>query len=190
MASQKYKVKSVEEFGDEFRRNGIVFNRALEDLEDRAKKCESLKALEREFSRTISDRGDDKYILDWQPYLNDGKRKVSRSLAKLKEIQSHRKQRKTSFIGSIKEALPSWAKKKSLNKCIQLQKLINETEDYEALITDIVGQISSADDLTNLANKIFQEQDSNLNEQITKDLKVMTTRWNSLCESVINNSNR
>jgi len=33
---------------------------------------------EREFSRTISDRGDDKYILDWQPYLNDGKRKVSR----------------------------------------------------------------------------------------------------------------
>ena len=61
---------------------------------------------------------------------------------------------------------------------------------FKALITDIVGQISSADDLTNLANKIFQEQDSNLNEQITKDLKVMTTRWNSLCESVINNSNR
>ncbi|XP_020615390.1 uncharacterized protein LOC110053493 [Orbicella faveolata] len=60
---------------------------------------------------------------------------------------------------------------------------------FKALITDIVGQISSADDLTNLANKIFQEQDSNLNEQITKDLKVMTTRWNSLCESVINNSN-
>lgn len=54
-----------------------------------------------------------------------------RSLAKLKEIQTHRKQRKTSFIGSIKEALPSWAKKKSLNKYIQLQKLINETEDYE-----------------------------------------------------------
>lgn len=36
---------SVEEFGDEFRRKGIVFNRTLEDLEDRAKKCESLKAL-------------------------------------------------------------------------------------------------------------------------------------------------
>ena len=54
-----------------------------------------------------------------------------RSLAKLKEIQTHRKQRKTSFIGSVKEALPSWAKKKSRNKCIQLQKLINETEDYE-----------------------------------------------------------
>lgn len=190
MASQKYKVKSTEDFSDEFRRKGIVFNRALEDLEDRAKKCESLKYLEKEFSRAISDRGDDKYILDWQPYLNDGKRKVSRSLAKLKDIQNHRKQRKTSFIGSIKEALPSWAKKKSLNKCIQLQKLINETEDYEALITDVVGQISSANDLTNLANKIFQEQDSNLNEQISKDLKVMTTRWNSLCESVINNSNR
>ena len=57
-------------------------------------------------------------------------------------------------------------------------------------MTDIVGQISSANDLTNLANKIFQEQDSNLNEQISKDLKVITTRWNSLCESVINNSNR
>ena len=61
---------------------------------------------------------------------------------------------------------------------------------FQALITDIVGQISSANDLTNLGNKIFQEQDSNLNEQISKDLKVMTTRWNSLCESVINNSNR
>ena len=54
-----------------------------------------------------------------------------RSLAKLKDIQNHRKQRKTSFIGSIREALPSWAKKKSLNKRIQLQELINETEDYE-----------------------------------------------------------
>lgn len=189
MASQKYKVKSSEDFAEEFRRKGIAFNRALEGLEDRANKCESLKVLENKISGTILDRGDDKYILDWQPYLNDGKRKVSRSLTKLKEIRNHRKQRKTSFIGSVKEALPSWAKKKSRNKTIQLQKLIDETEDYEALITDIVGQISSADDLTNLGNKILQEQDSNLNEQISKDLKVMSTRWNSLCESVINNSN-
>ena len=36
---------STEDFADEFRRKGIVFNRALEDLEDRAKKCESLKNL-------------------------------------------------------------------------------------------------------------------------------------------------
>lgn len=36
---------STEDFSDEFRGKGIVFNRALEDLEDRAKKCESLKYL-------------------------------------------------------------------------------------------------------------------------------------------------
>ena len=36
---------SVEDFSDEFRRKGILFNRALEDLENRAKKCESLKIL-------------------------------------------------------------------------------------------------------------------------------------------------
>lgn len=60
---------------------------------------------------------------------------LSRSLAKLKEIQIHRKQRKTSFIGSVKEALPSWAKKKSSAKYIQLQQLINETEDYEVRIS-------------------------------------------------------
>ena len=36
---------STEDFADEFRRKGIVFSRALEDLEDRAKKCESLKHL-------------------------------------------------------------------------------------------------------------------------------------------------
>lgn len=36
---------SSEDFAEEFRRKGIVFNRALEDLEDRAKKCESLKIL-------------------------------------------------------------------------------------------------------------------------------------------------
>lgn len=36
---------SSEDFAEEFRRKGIAFNRALEGLEDRAKKCESLKVL-------------------------------------------------------------------------------------------------------------------------------------------------
>ena len=62
---------------------------------------------------------------------------LSRSLAKLKEIQNHRKQRKTSFIGSVKEALPSWAKKKSSAKYIQLQQLISETEDYEVRVSSM-----------------------------------------------------
>ncbi|KAL9969714.1 hypothetical protein ACROYT_G021966 [Oculina patagonica] len=189
MASQKYRVNSTEELAEDFRKKGIVFNRALRDLEDRAKKCESLKKLDKESSKSLSTRGDEKYILDWQPYLNDAKRKLSRSLAKLKEIQNHRKQRKTSFVGSVKEALPSWAKTKSPGKYLQLHQVINETQDYEALITDIVSQINPADDLTNLANKIFQEQDSNLNDPISKDVQVLTSRWNSLCENVINKSN-
>ena len=54
-----------------------------------------------------------------------------RTLAKLKEIQNHRKQRRTSFIGSVKEALPLWAKKKGPGKYLQLQPLISDTEDYE-----------------------------------------------------------
>lgn len=126
-------------------------------------------------------------MLDWQPYLNDCKRRLSRSLEKLKEIQNHRKQRKISFIGSIKEALPSWSKKKT-SKHILLYQLINDTDDCQNLLTDIVNQIKPADDLTSLANKIFQERDSNQNDEISKDLEGITIRWNSLCQDVINKS--
>ena len=59
-----------------------------------------------------------------------------RSLEKLKEIQNHRKQRKVSFIGSLKEALPSWAKTKIQGTFIQLHQLICDTEDYEVSKTD------------------------------------------------------
>ncbi|KAJ7378472.1 hypothetical protein OS493_023007 [Desmophyllum pertusum] len=181
-ASQKYKVRSADEYAEEFKGKEAVFSRTLRGLEDRVKKCESLKIMDKESSKALPSRGDDRFILDWQPYLNDAKRKLSRSLTKLKEIQNHRKQRKNTFIGSVKEALPSWAKKKGSGKHLQLQQLINDTEDYEALITDIVSQINPADDLTNLVNKIFQERHSNQDDKISKDLQVLTTRWNSLCE--------
>jgi len=140
-------------------------------------------------SSTEITKGEDNYLLDWQPYLNDGKRKLSRTLAKLKEIQNHRKQKKTSFIGSVKEVLPSWTKKKARGNHIQLNQLINDTEDYEALISDIVQQISPADELSNLANKVFQQRDSNQNDELSKELHDLTTRWNSLNLTVINRSN-
>ena len=54
-----------------------------------------------------------------------------RSVVKLKEIQNHRKQRKVSLISSLRETLPSWAKKQSPWKSIQLHQLISDTEDYE-----------------------------------------------------------
>lgn len=188
MSSQKYKVKSTEEFAEEFKGKVGAFSRTLRGLEDRAKKCESLKSLEKESTKTISyEGGDKKYMLDWQPYLNDCKRRLSRSLEKLKEIQSHRKQRKISFMGSIREALPSWSKKKT-SKHILLYQLINDTEDCQNLLMDIVNQIKPADGLTSLVNKIFQEQDSNQNDEITKDLEGITMRWNSLCQNVINKS--
>lgn len=188
MSSQKYKVKSAEQFAEEFKDKVAAFSRTLRGLEDRAKKCESLKSLEKESTKTIAyEDGDKKYMLDWQPYLNDCKRRLSRSLEKLKEIQNHRKQRKISFIGSIKEALPSWSKKKN-PKHLLLYQLINDTEDYQNLLTDIVNQIKPADDLTSLVNKIFQERDSNQNDEITKELEGITIRWNSLCQNVINKS--
>ena len=58
------------------------------------------------------------------------------------------------------------------------------------LIADIVQQINSADELSNLVNKICQQRDSNQNDQLSKDLHDLASRWNSLNLNVINRSNR
>lgn len=190
MTSRKYKVRSTEELAEAFKKKAAIFNRNLRALEDKAKRCESLKWVSTQTPGTVLSKGDDdKYLLDWQPYLNDGKRKLSRTLAKLKEIQNHRKQRPTSFIDSVKEVLPSWTKKKGRGKSIQLTQLINDTEDCQALITDVVQQINSAEELSNMVNKISQERDSNLNDELFKELEQLTSRWNSLNLTVINRSN-
>ena len=59
---------------------------------------------------------------------------IVRTSEKLKEIQKHRKQKKISFIFSVKEALPSWAKKKVRGSHIQLNQLVNDTDDYQVRI--------------------------------------------------------
>ncbi|XP_068754810.1 putative leucine-rich repeat-containing protein DDB_G0290503 [Montipora capricornis] len=190
MASWKYKIASTNDLVQEFKTKAASFNRSVRGLEDKAKKCESLKWLGTESSIEVLKKGDDdKYFLDWQPYLNDGKRKLSRSVVKLKEIQNHRKQRKVSLISSLRETLPSWAKKQSPWKSIQLHQLISDTEDYETLISDIVQQINSADELSKLVNKISNQRDPNQNEQISKELQDLTKRWNTLNLTVINRSN-
>ena len=56
---------------------------------------------------------------------------IVRTSEKLKEIQKHRKQKKISFIVSVKEALPSWAKKKVRGSHIQLNQLVSDTDDYQ-----------------------------------------------------------
>ena len=60
----------------------------------------------------------------------------------------------------------------------------------QALISDIVEQITTADELTKLVNKISNQRDPNQNEQISKELKDLTKRWNNLNVTVINRSNR
>ncbi|XP_074626301.1 uncharacterized protein LOC141884418 [Acropora palmata] len=190
MASWMYKPQSQNNLVNEFKSKASSFKGSVQRLEDRAKKCKSLKWLDEESPNKFLSKGnDDKYFLDWQPYLNDGKRKLSRSLEKLKEIQNHRKQRKVSFIGSLKEALPSWAKTKIQGTFIQLHQLICDTEDYEALISDIVEQITTADELTKMVNKISNQRDPNQNEQISKEQKDLTKRWNTLSVTVITRSN-
>lgn len=61
-----------------------------------------------------------------------------RTSEKLKEIQKHRKQKKISFIVSVKEALPSWTKKKVRGSHIQLNQLVNDTDDYQVRINYIL----------------------------------------------------
>ena len=48
-----WSLSGAEELAEEFRKKGIVFNRTLRDLEDRAKKCESVKILVSERSIRI-----------------------------------------------------------------------------------------------------------------------------------------
>lgn len=59
---------------------------------------------------------------------------IVRTSEKLKEIQKHRKQKKISFIVSVKEALPSWAKKKVRGSHIQLNQFVGDTDDYQVRI--------------------------------------------------------
>lgn len=77
--------------------------------------------------------------------------------------------------------------------CLVCQKLRHchlNPKLFQNLLTDIVNQIKPADDLTSLVNKMFQERDSNQNDEITKELEGITIRWNSLCQNVINKSGR
>lgn len=59
----------------------------------------------------------------------------------------------------------------------------------QALISDIVEQITTADELTKLVNKISNQRDPNQNEQISKERKDLTKRWNTLSVTVITRSN-
>lgn len=61
---------------------------------------------------------------------------------------------------------------------------------FQALIDDIILQINPADELSKLVYKICQMQDSNQNDELTKGLHNLSSRWNSLNLKVINNSNR
>lgn len=93
MTSQKYKVRSTDDMAEEFKKKAVAFSRTLRGLEDRAAKCESLKWMDKQSSSTVMSKAEsDSTLLDWQPYLNDGKRKLTRTSEKLKEIQKHRKQ--------------------------------------------------------------------------------------------------
>lgn len=59
----------------------------------------------------------------------------------------------------------------------------------QALTSDIVEQITTADELTKLVNKISNQRDPNQNEQISKERKDLTKRWNTLSVTVITRSN-
>lgn len=56
-------------------------------------------------------------------------------------------------------------------------------------MSDIVEQITTADELTKLVNKISNQRDPNQNEQISKEKKDLTKRWNTLSVTVITRSN-